>query len=124
VKKNLVFAVSLVLIAIIVVGASTGWFGITGNVTSSSQKVMKEATTYRMTINSDKYEVLPEFITEDKRVHLEIENLQNGNKQKVIAVSGGDPVQLNPEIGPLTIEVGRISIKAGIKHALVKMKRV
>jgi len=123
-NKNLVVVAALVVVALIIVGAMTGWFGITGNVAASGERIIKVDSVDTISLGLERYEVSVQEINYNDQVVVRIKETKTGEQQTVSLMAGGEEVKLSGELGGIVVNVRRIYHRAGADHALVKLKRV
>jgi len=126
-NKNLVIVVALVVIALVIVGAVTGWFGITGKVANSGQEFMREGTIYRINYDRDKFIIDVLSIQDNGQVALNIKYINNTDQsligeQTITALSNGEPVQLNPKLESAIVTIGLIKQQFGWDYAHVRLE--
>jgi len=127
-RQKVSFVVILIVVAFIIIEASTGFFGITGNAAYGRGKLMREGTVYRIDLNDDKYLINVLSITNSNQVMLDIERINNTNQefiaeQIITAVSDGEEVKLSPKMGKAVVSIEKIKESFSWEYAYVRLER-
>jgi len=122
-NKNLVVVAALVVVALIIIGAMTGWFGITGQFTGFDRENMKEGSTYRFDIDGEKYEISLRNVGGNEEVTMSVERLSTGNEQVITLTPAAGEVRLNSEMGLVSVKVVG-TYGAGDDHAIVELRAI
>jgi len=124
-NKNLVVVASLVVVALIIVGAVTGWFGITGQFTGFDRENMREGFSQKLDIDGEKYDILVKDITQSNEVTLFIERMSTGDKQVITLTPAAGEVRLNSEMGLVSVKVVDVYTKfTSEKKAIIELKAI